>query len=99
MRDKKGRILKGSSSLSPNGSRPKKMQSIARLIKDNTNDIDDCILVYVSIMKDTKASNSDRIKASTCLIEYAYGKPSQHIDLDTNVIDIVIKKPENSDSK
>ena len=95
MRDDKGRILKGSSSLSPHGSRPKKMQSIAQLIKDNTNDIDDCILVYVEVMNSDKASNRDRIKAATCLIEYAYGKPSQHIDLETNQVDIVIKRPED----
>ena len=47
------------------------------------------------LVSDNKASNRDRIAASKELLDRAYGKAQQYIDLETNQVDITIKGPED----
>ena len=64
--------------------RPKKLQDIAEMIKQSTNDGSACVQLYLSIMEDKEASNKDRIQAASLLLAYAYGKPSQQINANVD---------------
>lgn len=66
-RDKKGRFLPGNNG----GGRPKTNSKFLQLCQDNA---EDAMNVLIDIMNDTKARNSDRIKAATYVVDRAYGK-------------------------
>ena len=93
LRDKRGRILPGSSGISPGSQgRPKGVKARAREAMDSCGIHP--LKFLTNLLEDKKATNKDRLTAAGMLLDRGWGKAQQYIDLETNQVDIVIKGPE-----
>lgn len=72
-----GRFVKGQSG-NPSG-RPKVPEEFRELVRKATIP---ALQTVISIANDTKAKTADRIRAAEIIIERAYGKATQPIDLE-----------------
>jgi hypothetical protein len=82
-RDEKGRIVKGSSTLSPSGSRKKGVKTKALEAMEK---LGVCPFEFLSeVVSDKKANIKDRIVACKELLDRSYGKAPQHQTVESTV--------------
>lgn len=77
-RDDKGRILPGQQSLNPSG-RPKSAKDLA--FKASAFD-DECIALYLTVLRNKRARPADRMKAADELLNRGFGRAQQKIELE-----------------
>lgn len=66
----------------PSG-RPKESYRISDLAKEHT---EEALTTLVEIVRDKKAPHSARVHAATALLDRAWGKPVQSINLDAQIL-------------
>ena len=76
-RDKTGRFIQGVSG-NPSG-RPKRIEELTVTCRGLTPD---AMTTVQEIMTSPDARGADRIQAARLVLEYAWGKPSQQVDID-----------------
>ena len=84
-RDAKGRFVKGQSG-NPSG-RPALPQEITNLARASAPD---AIRMAIRFINDESTTPNVRLKAAEILLDRAYGKPSQAIDLDAKSVPQVV---------
>lgn len=73
-RDEKGRVQPGSASLNPGG-RPAAARRFSSFIGEQTKDGEELAGLWLSIIRNTKATRAEKIEASKLLAAYWIGKP------------------------
>ncbi len=94
-RDGNGRLVPGTGSLNPGG-RPKGNRQVRKLAQDRT---ELAIKTLADICGDTDASDSARVSAAAHLLDRAWGRPAQSIELSGEGRDLslrveIVKAPE-----
>lgn len=57
----------------------------AQLIRDETKRGDELVQIALSIARDGEAKNNDRMRALEFLAAYAFGKPTERVEVDATV--------------
>jgi hypothetical protein len=78
-RDNTGRFVKGNKS----GGRPAQPEEFKRVVRENALP---ALLTLIEIMRDADAKQADRIKAAEIVIERAYGKAPQAVDMNVKSV-------------
>ena len=82
-RDKNGRFAKGN----PGGGRRKMPPEFREAVLKYAPD---ALSVVAGIMRDPKAEPQHRLAAAKLVIEYAYGKPRQAVELEGGAVEICV---------
>lgn len=90
-RDSAGRFQKGKSG-NPSG-RKKVPEDIKKAFKAHSMD---ALTVLVSIINDATAKDADKIRAAEVILDRAYGKPQQSVEVEqTNIPQVVFVNADN----
>ena len=92
----RGKPIQKGQVLNPGG-RPKKIAELTEICQKN---MPAAINVFLEIINNRDAKDSDRLQAATKILEYGFGRPMQRQELsgvDGESLKIIIKVADNAD--